>query len=680
MPPVATKSAPPVPARATKALKPPAPVIKGDKPAKKFPVWLVAAAAVVLIGAALAYQFLAGHKPVNTAVVPGQVPVNLSANVPHATFIVDGHFVTAPLKLTPGPHQVEARLDGYRTEIKSFTVPASASSPVTVSLVLQPALPALQISSSLKTGKLVLDNGAPADLNDGSLTKEDIAEGDHTVRILDGSREVFSFSFHVAPKEMVNLTSPLALKDTPGVVVSSLGSTAHVFATPGTKGAVNGQDPKPIPPDGVPLTGLVAGNTEFQVDDGKSKPHMVTFESSGAPMLSVWLSGAPEGVRVMLTSNVPDATVVVNDQPLKKSFADGKRVITLVPGKYRLKATHADFQDSAEQVVEIKPGDTTAPPPINFQLTPIARQATLSVSAAPPDAEVLIDGIHAGAVNAGGTFTSDLPPGHRTVTLRKPGYEELAITRDVSAGESLRVSGDSLKQFGTLTFRVSPPTARILYQREGENGSHEVANGQTISLHAGNYEVTADAGDRYTPKSATVTVIPGKGIQVDLILLETPKATAESRTPASVFENPAAWTIGASSWWVHNAPGYSFLRDNKGSFSFDILKQTQKGVFRKGVRKVMFVVDYHSDQDRILYTLDERQLHRRVYSSSGDSPDKKAAHGMDDAPVYRIVVDLEPDRVIIRNRAGTQLDEVKRTSPGKFGFLDEVSLVLTSVK
>jgi hypothetical protein len=674
-----TKAAPVAPAKLKKAPTPPA-AIKGEKPAKKFPIWLVAAAAVVLVGAALAYQFLAGHKPSSTTMIPGQVPVNLSADVPHATFIVDGHFVTAPLKLAPGPHQVEARLDGYRTESKSFVVPTGSTSPVTVNLVLQPALPELQISTSLKTGKLVLDNDAPADLNDGSLSKEDIAVGDHTVKILDGSREVFSFSFHVAPKEMVKLTAPLALKDTPGVVVSSLGANAQVFATPGTKGAVNGQDPKPIPPDGVALTGLAAGNTEFQVDDGKGKPHMVTFESSGAPMLSVWLSGAPEGIRVMLTSNVPDATMVVNDQPLKKPFADGKRVITLVPGKYRLKATHADFQDSAEQIVEIKPGDTSAPAPINFELTPIVRKATLSISAALPDAEVLIDGVHAGAVTAAGTFTSDLSPGHHTVTLRKPGYEEFATTRDVNGGESLRISGDGLKQFGTLTFRVSPPSARILYQREGETGSHEVANGQTISLHAGNYEVTADAGDRYSPESAPYTVIPGKGIQVDLILRDIAKATIESRTPATVFDNPRAWTIGATSWWVHNAPGYSFLRENKGTFSFDILKQMQKGVFHKGPRKVMFVVDYHSDQDRILYTLEEHQLRRKVYSASGESPDKKVAHGMDDAPVYRIIVDLEPDRVIIRNRAGTTLDEVKRTSPGKFGFVDEVSLVLTSVK
>jgi serine/threonine-protein kinase len=679
--PVATKSAPAAPARAAKAPKPPAPVIKGDKPPKKFPIWVVVGAAAVLVGAALAYQLLTRHTPpATTTVIPGQVPVTLSANVPHATFIVDGHFVTAPLKLTPGPHQVEARLDGYRTEIKSFAVPANSSGPVTVNLVLQPALPGLQINSSLKTGKLVLDNAEPADLNDGSLTKEDIAEGDHTIKILDGTREVFSFSFHVAPKEIVKLASPLALKDTPGVVVSSLGANAQVFATPGTKGAMNGQDLKPIPPEGVALSGLAAGNTEFQVDDGKSKAHLVTFESSGVPMLSVWLSGAPEGIRVMLTSNVPDATVVVNDQPLKRSFADGKRVITLVPGKYRLKVTHADFQDSTEQVVEIKPGDTTAPPPINFQLTPIVRKSTLSVSAAPPDAEVLIDGVRAGAVNAGGTFTSDLAPGHRTVTLRKPGYEELAITRDVNAGESMRVSGDSLKPYGTLTFRVSPPTARILYQREGETGSHEVANGQTLSLHAGNYEVTADAGDRYSPKSTMYTVAPGKGLQVDLILPETPKPTVESRTPATVFENAASWTIGATSWWVHSTLGYSFLRENKGTFSFDVLKQKQQGVFHKGPRKVMFVVDYHSDQDRILYTLEEHQLHRKVYTPSGDSPDKKISHGMDDAPVYRIVVDLEPDRVVIRNRAGTQLDEVKRTSPGKFGFLDDVTLVLTSVK
>lgn len=679
-PAVTAKSKTPPKAVASKPAIIPPPAVKGGKTSKKFPIWLAAAAAVVLIGAALAYQFLAGHKPGPQPVTAGQIPVTLSANVPNATFAVDGRPVTASLKLAPGSHLVEAKLEGYKTETKNFIVPTGDPGPVKVSLVLQPALPALQISSSLKAGKLVLDNGTPTDLNDGSLTTEDIAVGDHTAKILDGAREVFSFSFHVAPKELVKLTSPLALKDTPGVVVSSMGASAQVYATPGTKGAVSGQDPKPIPPDGVALTGLAAGSTQFQIDDGKGKPHVVPVDASSAPLLSVSLSGAPEGVRVMLTSNVPDATLVVNNSPLKKPFADGKRFVSLAPGKYRLKATHADFQDSAEQIVEIKPGDTAAPAPINFELTPIVHKATLTVSAAPPDTEVLIDGVHAGTVTAGGTFTSDLAPGHHTVLLRKQGYEEFATTREVNGGDSFRVSGEGVKQFGTLTFRVSPPSARVLYQRDGEAGFHEATNGQTIALHAGTYEVMGEAGDRYVSTTAPFTVAPGKSVQADLILPEIPKPVPVSHTPANTFENPAAWTVGANSWWVHGGPGYTFLRDNKGVFTFDILKQMQKGVFHKSARKVMFVVDYHGDQDRILYTIEERQLRRKVYSPSGDSSDKKMNHGMEDAPVYRIVVDLEVDRVVIRNRAGTLLDEVKRASPGKFGFLDEVSLVLTSVR
>jgi hypothetical protein len=159
-----------------------------------------------------------------------------------------------------------------------------------------------------------------------------------------------------------------------------------------------------------------------------------------------------------------------------------------------------------------------------------------------------------------------------------------------------------------------------------------------------------------------------------------PKPPVESRTPATVFENPSTWTIAPTSWWVHTAPGYTFVRDPKGVLTFEILKQMQKGgLFHKGPRKVVFVADYHSDHDRLVYTLDEHQLHRKVSSSQGDSPEKKIAHGMESGPSYRIVVEFSADRIIIRNRAGTVLDEVKRTSPGKFGFLDEVSLVLTGV-
>jgi serine/threonine-protein kinase len=676
----ATPPAAPKTPKIPKTPKEPTPASKPDSgpPRKKFPIVWVAGAAVVLIAAALGYQALLHHPKPPPPPGPGSsgdIPVTLSANVPNTIFTVDGHPASASLKLAPGQHRVEANSDGYRPEERSFTVPAGSHAPVAISLVLQPAAPELRISTSLKAGKLVLDGGEPADMTDGSLTKEDISAGDHTAKILDGSREVFSFSFHVAPKEL-KLSSPLGTKDTPGVVISSVGTTAQVYATTGTKGAVAGQDPQPIPPDGVAVTGLASGSTQFQVDDGKSKPHAIALESSSVPMLSVWLSGAPEGLRVNLTSNVPDAVLVVDGQPMKRPFANGARIVTLVPGKWHLKATHADYQDSPEQIVEIKPGITTPPPTVDFKLTPIVRKSTLSVAAL-PDTEVLIDGVHAGVVSSGGTFTSDIAPGQHTVVLRKQGYEDSSTAHEVSAGETVRVGGDAMRPFGTLTVHVTPANAKINYQRENEQGSHEAADGQSVSLRAGNYVVTAEA-ERYSSKSVDVVVTPGKPTAIDLPLPEIPAAIAEAHTAAKVFDNPSAWTVAANGWWVHGGLGYSFVRDPKGQLIFDILKQTPKGgLFHKGPRKVVFVADYRSDKDRILYTLDEHQLHRKISIPGGDSPEKKVPHGMDDAPAYRIIVDLEPDRIVIKNRAGNVLDEVKRTSPGKFGFLDEVTLVLS---
>ncbi|MGC2656962.1 MAG: PEGA domain-containing protein, partial [Bryobacteraceae bacterium] len=683
-PPVPPKNAappskPPRPPKPAKQATPPPVTLKGEKPAKKFPIWLVAVAAVVIIGAALAYQLFKPKPPPPTPPGGSTVTVNLSANLPNAIITVDNKPVSGSVALTPGPHVAEAKLDGYRTESKSFTVPANASGPVTVSLVLRPALPELQISTSLKAGKFVLDDLTPADLNDGSLTKEDIPLGDHTAKILDGAREVFSFSFRVNAKGPAVLTSALAAKDTPGVVVSSSGTTAQVYATPGAKGGISGQDLKPIPPDGLALTSLPPGTTQFQVDDGKGKPRIVPIDSSAASLLTVSLSGAPEGVHVVLTSNVPDAILVVDDRPYKRPFQDGKRILNLNSGKFRLKATHPGFQDSAEQTLEIKAGDTAVPGPLNFNLTPIVQKSTLSVSAAPPNADVFVDGTKVGSVSADGTFSADLTPGRHTVVLRKQGYEEASSApQTVNAGETMKVSGESMKLLGMLVFHVNPAGAKISYQRDGENGTHEATNGQTVSLHAGSYQVGVEA-DGFQPKTESYIVTAGKQTAVDITLLGVPKPPIQPTTPATVFQDPASWKIGPSGWWEHPSTGYSFLRENKGVFNFDILKQSQKGnLFHKGPRKVMFVVDYHSDKDRILYTIDDHQLHRKVYSQDGDSSDNKVPHGMEAAAVYRITVDIEPDHVIVKNASGKILDEVKRTSPGgKFGFLDDVSLVLT---
>jgi serine/threonine-protein kinase len=703
--PPAASQAPPLQAGASapvvppppKAVTPPAPPVKTPPPPKpaaqqpasrqsgppkKLPtMWVAVVAGVVVIAAALIYVALKPHSGAGGSGIDKKgapIAVNLSADVPNAKFTVDGQPASSSsLTLAPGEHHAEAMLDGYKTDSKTFSISPDTQGAFQVSFHLESVRPELRISSDLKTGKFVFDNAPPADLQDGDLTKNDLTPGDHNIKLLDGTREVLSFTFHVEPKQMITLTAPITSKGTPGVVVSSLGSDAKVYGTPGLKGGLANQPLLPIPADGMTLSGISPNNAQFMVDDGKGQLRPVALEPKGTPTLSVSLNNTSDQVRVAIATNVPNGIVVVNGTQLKRPMADGTRSLLLGPGKYRIKVTHPDYEDSTEQAIEIKAGDTNPPPSLTFTLKAIASKAILAIDSAPPSADILIDGARAGTVNASGSFTTEVTPGSHVIVLHKQGYEDYTATQEFKAGETRKISG-GLNAFGSLAFKASPANARVSYRRDGEQQAQESPNGQTISLRAGNYEITVQA-DKFISKTQTVTVGPGKAVVIDWALPSAPKQQAESLSPAGIFENGYSWKVASDGWWTHAAPGYSFIRNPEGTIIFEILKQSKRGVFGSKAKKIVFVANYKSEKNRILYTLDEHQLHRKIYSESGDGDEVKVAHGMDSGQTYRLIVELTPDRVVIRNRAGKLLDDSK-SSGGKFGFSDDLQLVVVPQK
>jgi hypothetical protein len=55
--------------------------------------------------------------------------------------------------------------------------------------------------------------------------------------------------------------------------------------------------------------------------------------------------------------------------------------------------------------------------------------------------------------------------------------------------------------------------------------------------------------------------------------------------------------------------------------------------------------------------------------------DVKAPLGGEANSVYRVVVEITPGSVVVRDRNGKVLDSIRRLGPpGKFGFEDEVAL------
>jgi len=645
-------------------------------PKKKMPWLLIGAAAVVIIAIA-SYVAMklqsSGSTAAPAAVTSTSASVKFSANVEGVRYSVDGRPISAgDVSLSPGAHSAEADADGYQRSVQSFTVPVGASGPIAVKFILQPALPELRITSDLKAGKVVIDGIDTADLQDGNLVKDGLPPGDHTLKILDNGREVFSFPFTVAPKEAVTITGPIQSSQTSGTVVSSFGGNARVYASAAQKGNVAGQPLEPIPAAGAPVTLDPNSPSDFIVQSGNQQSHL-NIALSPIPVLSIQLGAERNTGTLLVQSNVPDADVIVNGRPWKKPLAGGSRLLVLSPQTYTIKLSRDGYQDSPAQTVDVRKGEQQQ---VQINLAAVPQKATLAFDGLPAAAEVLIDGVHAGVANPSGNFSADVAPGRHVVTLRKAGYEDAGVTREWQAGMN-KVSGIQMTKAATamLKFGINPGNAQISYHHAGETAAHDAKNGSTVSVTPGDYQITASA-DGYTAKTGTVSVMTGKEMVVDWTLASNKKAS-----PAGIdaFQNASDWEADGA-WFSHDGSGDSWLRRNQGSFTFAILKRSSKFLGFSRFTPVEWSVDDKGDT-RIEYSLDNKQLRRRVISAAGKQAEKRIDVSLGSKDYFTLHVAIADAVTIGIN--GKTVDTVNRPDPkaslGKFGFHGSVELVVQAV-
>jgi serine/threonine-protein kinase len=646
-------------------------------PPKRKSLWLLIGAAAVVIIAIVSYVVMRPQSSGTAA--PAAVPsasasVRFSANVDGVRYSVDGRPVSAGgVALAAGPHSAEADADGYQRSVQSFTVPVGASGPIAVKFTLQPALPELRITSDLKAGKVVIDGKDTADLQDGNIVKDGLQPGDHTLKILDNGREVFSFPFTVTPKEAVTITGPIQSSQTNGTVVSSFGGNARVYASAAQKGNLAGQPLEPIPAAGAPVTLVSNAPSDFVVQSGNQQSHL-NIALSPVPVLSIQLGAERNTGTLLVQSNVPDADLIVNGKPWKKSLAGGSRLLVLSPQTYSIKLSRDGYQDSPAQTVDIRKGEQQQ---LQINLAAVPQKATLAFDGLPAAAEVLIDGVHAGAANPAGNFSADIAPGKHIVTLRKAGYEDAGITREWQAGMN-KVSGVQMAKIatGSLNFEIKPGDAQISYQHAGETAAHAAKNGTTVPVKPGDYQVTANA-DGYSAKTGTVSVTTGKAMVVDWAL-----ASNKRVSPAGIdaFENASDWKPDGA-WFSHEGSGDSWLRHNQGSFTFAILKQVSKRFGFSRFTPVEWSID-DKDGSRIEYSLDNKQLRRRIIGGGGKSGDKRIDISLGSKDYFTLHVAIAEAAVTV-GLNGKTVDTVNRPDPkvplGKFGFHGSVELVVQVV-
>ena len=251
----------------------------------KGPMWVVAAvAALMLILAAGIYQVVRDKSRSSTAAIanmpdartkgPGNsaehYAVSFESNVPGTRFSEGDQTLEANAELRPGNHKVEASHDGYVSDVKNFTIDPAATSSINIKFDLRPILPLFRLSSSIVHGHIVIDDGQPIELQTGVASKDDLTVGTHAVKIFDGKRQVFAFSFETKANEIPTLTMPLSSQPVSGVVVASLAGSAKVYTTAEMQASV-ALPVAPVPAGGLLLTGSTTNPAHFSLMPEKER-------------------------------------------------------------------------------------------------------------------------------------------------------------------------------------------------------------------------------------------------------------------------------------------------------------------------------------------------------------------------------------------------------------------------
>ncbi len=650
----------------------------------KGPVWVIAAlGAVALILSAGVYQLLHKdsaavgaiatpdariHPNSKDAKAARRYRVNLAANVDGTHFNEGNETLASIAQLAAGKHTVDASHDGFLPETRTFVIDPGASEATTVNFDLRPILPALRLNSSLANGgRLVVDDKDSIDLQAGVAAKDDLTLGAHTVKIYDSSRLVFSFAFETEANELPVLTSPLGTQPVSGVVVSSLLGTAKVYATPGFRASA-ALPVMPVPLTGLDIPGSATNPAHIFLNSGKGKEAQEqVVDSSVFPTLNIQLSGATQAPFLAITTTAANCQIFIDGRPIKS--AGQSPSVALQTGHHSVRLSCPGYEDLEKDAL-VKAGQVT-PPKLDFVMLPTPAtvpqpaKAQFVLAGAPPDATVFQNRVPIGTVGPDGTFARDIDPGIFTWEWRKPGFEPGKASRTVTAGEVVRLNGTLNPSTGSLIVKVSPDNASLAVHRDSDNTPYSALNNIAVALPPGSYHVTAEAPD-YRAKTEAVVVAADKTSPLSLDLEKMPVVSG----PVRYFDNGDAWKPFSTlpGWWIHPGTGYSSLRASTGSVQIDFLRQ-------KHFHKISLLADCVSLSDCIAYTLDAHNLSTKVESGGVTKFDEKKPHGMDSAASFRLIFEMSPDAIVVKNQAGAVLSSVERQNPrGKLSVQNETPL------
>ncbi|HLG98909.1 MAG TPA: protein kinase [Bryobacteraceae bacterium] len=569
---------------------------------------IVGVTVLLVLAAAVAYYL----RPRRTPPGPMQlVDVHVQTTPADAAIIVSEAAKDGVISPTSGrtyeldptkTYEVTVSKDGYITAARVPKRPDESWS-----FVLTPRPVRLNLATDEKSGSIFIDDSSRGDLQIGQVPDVEITpdtNSTHTLALRNGRREILSLGFTAHPAEAPQVSN---VKGLDLIVVSSFKNEAVVYAGSTTLTAnLKNQEPQPIPPDGLKLSGITSTNNELTIVDktGTREFPKVLIDAGDTPALYVG-KNADVNVAYLQVDVTPEtAKLFVNDHE-ERPLRPGRWVLSnRKPGSYKILAAADGYNDHQEPSRNLNKGWNT---PLSIALTkkptPVLQPLPprLIITGGTSSAEIYTDGVRKGQLDSSGSATIEITPGTHTIRIQKQYCEPSEISRNFVAGQPIMLGPDEakLKEWGTLVFQVTPAEAHVSYGRTPQNDhTGTAASHDSVRVPEGTYEIKAEAEGYYDSPDAKVTVHwGGQPVTVPIALSKrpiiVPKWVPEDPSRVKEAQN---WTIGMP------PPEYVFLKSGRFPLTlvFPDPGKRHIGPFTKQIH-VHWVVGYFSETRKIDY-------------------------------------------------------------------------------
>ncbi len=624
-PPPAPMPAPPGPTAQPGAppMKPPQAPVKPAVASSsnwKIPVTVGAVLGILLAMGGIAFLRNRQHSQQGTAAQQVAIttkPTGAAIRIVSATGAETKCTSDCNLSLDPGSYEVTALLDGYEPSATRLTI--GSAKPADVVLALEPQAQTVRVLTDLPSGKVVLDNEPPRDLQDGQVALEKVSPGMHVLK-LTSPVGVAQVPFEIADGAAPKISGPVTTSNLFALLVSTLGNKARVTSTTGPlKLVVNGQPQDAVTPAGVDLKDFQGGVTEFTAGEGKDQRNVKeTFTPT--PTLTVFLKSDLNIGTLIVASSEDDSRVFVNGKEYARHTQRGQVRIPIL-GPVVVRVMKEGFDAPPQQTAEVKKGTEVR---LDFKLKPANQLISLVVRGGTPGAEVFVDGRSLGLVGPDGNFSGTVAAGDHVVELRRDQYSTKRLERSFRLGQPVTISGpDAIL---ALDRPVAPP-----------------------------------------PKEVAVAPPPPP----QKIVLQAPKAGTMDD-----WDNPNVWRKEDDAYVHRGAAHITYKLPPQGTFTFTVQLQKGGNVFRSG--RIRWATNYLDAKNYALYEIDSKTFWAKVIENGKTAERAKMSHGIDAKDKsFTIQLEIAGDHITHRIQRGGQwvvLDNWnnepgRNFADGKFAFI-----------